>query len=82
MDYIIDGLNNVRKELPLKTAIHQTKLNMIAQFCCMYDAVFSTLLTNETEALEIKIMSTATTITNDEAIIECRFIDVRTRKIL
>lgn len=81
MDYIIDGLNNVRKELPLKTAIHQTNLNMIAQFCCMYDAVFSTLSTNETATLETKITST-TTITNDGAIIECRFIDVKTQKIL
>lgn len=32
----------MRKQMPLHSAIHQTKVNMITQFCCVYDAMFGT----------------------------------------
>lgn len=73
----------MRKQMPLHSAIHQTKLNMITQFCCVYDAMFcvSTTATDEAYATapEPPIVSEAITKSTptDDAIIECGFIDVK-----
>lgn len=89
IDYIIDGLNNMRN--PLKRVIHQTNLNMVTQFCCMFDAIFPTLkapnvtvaggITTKTAstaaAASISMARTTSASIDDDAIIECGFIDVK-----
>lgn len=96
IDYIIDGLNNMRKQNPLKRVIHQTNLNMVTQFCCMFDAMFPTLKSSSnntttaasvlprTTSSSMATMRTTTSmsIDDDDAIIECGFIDVKIHNIL
>lgn len=71
----------MRQQMPLNSAIHQTKLNMITQFCCVYDAMFSTSAAMETTGPETAIVSAAITKSTptDDMIIECGFIDVKIR---
>lgn len=40
IDYITEGLDDARKQTPLNTVIHQTSLNMLTQFCHVFDAVY------------------------------------------
>lgn len=90
IDYIIDGLNNMRN--PLKRVIHQTNLNMVTQFCCMFDAIFPTLkapnvtvaggiatktAASTAAAASISMAGTTSASIDDDAIIECGFIDVK-----
>lgn len=83
IDYIFNGLNNTRKQMPLNSAIHQTKLNMITQFCFVYDAMFSATTSMETTfpSTGAAIVSAAITKSTpmDDTIIECGFIDVKIR---
>lgn len=96
IDYIIDGLNNMRKQNPLKRVIHQTNLNMVTQFCCMFDAMFPALNVptnsmapstcgggnNSTKFASISMWRATSTSIDDDAIIECGFIDVKIQNVV
>lgn len=91
IDYIIDGLNNMRKQNPLKRVIHQTNLNMVTQFGCMFDAMFpalkipsATAASNgaaPTKTASSSMWRTTSTSIDDDAIIECGFIDVKIQNV-
>lgn len=82
----------MRKQNPLKRVIHQTNLNMVTQFCYMFDAIFPTLKapnvtvaggvtattkTTPPTPASISITRATSTSIDDDAIIECGFIDVK-----
>lgn len=57
IDYIIEGLNNMRKQNPLKTVIHQTNLNMLTQFCYVFDAMFPLSQSAKSSASSTSVLS-------------------------
>lgn len=40
IDYIIEGLDGQQQGNPSRLVVHQTNLNMVVQFCLVYDAMF------------------------------------------
>lgn len=89
----------MRKQNPLKRVIHQTNLNMVTQFCCMFDAMFPILksssiatttaggaggrasVISSKSAASISMTRTTSTSIDDDAIIECGFIDVKIQNV-
>lgn len=67
IDCITEGFtDNLHKNKMLKTVISRTSLNMLTQFCIVFDSILSTL-------------SSSSSTVNEEfpdEIIECVFIDV------
>lgn len=53
IDYVTEGLDDSRKQTPLNTVIRQTGLNMIVQFCHVFDAMFPISFTDEEYSDEI-----------------------------
>lgn len=40
IEFILEGIDGTQQENPLKLVIHQTNLNMLTQFCHLYEAMF------------------------------------------
>lgn len=62
IEFIIDGTDGTQQGTPLKTIIFQSNLNMVSQFCNIFDARFPQLESGEEYEADI---------------IECGFITVK-----
>lgn len=63
IDYITEGLDDSRKQTPLNTVIHQTSLNMLTQFCHVFDAMFPPSLSFPTTSQSLSTTAAITTTT-------------------
>lgn len=73
MAFIHEGVDGTNQGNPLKTVVLQTELNMLTQFCNMYDALLPTFQkTDEYEAPQYAEYD------NDS--LECTFVQVTTSK--
>lgn len=73
MAFIHEGIDGTNQCNPLKTVVLQTELNMLTQFCNMYDALLPTYQrADEYEAFQL--------VDYDNDSLECIFVQVRKSK--
>lgn len=71
--FILEGVDGTQQGNPLKLVIYQTDLNMVIQFCNMYNAMFPLLTKEEKDALPPQ---TDEDKENEKDALECGFIEV------
>lgn len=76
IDYITEGLDDSRKQTALNTVICQTSLNMLTQFCHVFDAMYPVSPSAAIDDVDVDAAAD-----DDEQrshdIIECGFIEVK-----
>lgn len=71
--FILEGVDGSQQGNPLKLVIYQTDLNMVIQFCNMFNAMFPILTKEEKDALPPQNEEDKE---NEKDALECGFIEV------
>lgn len=53
MSFIIEGVDGTYQGKPLKMVVHRTDLNLVTQFCKVFEAMFPAQASEEKYALDI-----------------------------